>query len=55
VHAQIGKKQLLASSCLSICLSLSPSALNDSAPTGQIFMKFMIGIFSAKSVEKVQV
>ena len=34
------KKQLLASSFLSVCLSVSPSSWNNSALTGRIFVKF---------------
>ena len=45
------EKPLLASSCLSVCPSVRPSAWNVSAPTGRIFMKFNTwGIF-LKSVE----
>ena len=31
--------------CLSICPSVRPSALNNSAPTGQNFMKFDLSVF----------
>jgi hypothetical protein len=33
---------LSVSVCLSVCLSVRPSAWNNSAPTGRIFMKFDI-------------
>ena len=36
------KKRLLASSCLSVCLSVS---MNNSAPNGRISMKFIISVF----------
>jgi len=36
------EKRLLASSCLPICPSVRLSAWNNSAPTGQIFVKFYI-------------
>jgi len=32
--------RLLASSCLPVCLSVRPSAWNNSVPTGRFFMKF---------------
>jgi hypothetical protein len=38
-------KRLLASSCLSVCPSVGPSAWNNSAPTGQIFIKFYMWYF----------
>ena len=38
--SQNREKWLLASSCLSVCPSLHPSAWNNSAPTGQILMIF---------------
>jgi hypothetical protein len=31
--------------CLSVCLSVCPSAWNNSAPIGQIFMKCYVSIF----------
>jgi len=45
VRSQNFDKRLLALSCLSICQSVCLSAWNNSAPTGQIFMKFDIRIF----------
>jgi len=39
---------------MSVCPSVSPSAWNNSAPTGRIFVKVDIWIFFPKSVEKVQ-
>ena len=45
------EKLLLASSCLSV----HPSAWNNSAPTGPIFMIFDIGIFFRISVEIIKV
>jgi hypothetical protein len=39
-RAQNSEKQLLASSCLSVCLSV----WNNSAPTGWIFVKFDIWV-----------
>jgi len=45
------EKRLLSSTFLSVC----PSAWNNSASTGRIFMKFEITFFfSRKSVEKIQ-
>ena len=44
-------RRLLASSCLSVC----PSAWNNSASTGRIFMKFLYMTIFRKSVEKIQV
>ena len=41
----IVKKRLLASSCLSVRLSVRHSAWNDSAPSGRIFTKFGIWVF----------
>ena len=40
---------------LSSCLSVRPSVLNNSAPTGRIFMKFDIRAYFEKSVGKIQV
>ena len=40
-RSQHCEKPLLASSCLSVC----PSAWNNSAPTGRVFMKFDIVVF----------
>ena len=48
-HSQNCEKQL-ASSC--VCLSIRPSAQNNTAPTGQIFIKF--GTYW-KFVKKIQV
>jgi hypothetical protein len=53
-HSQNCEKLLLASSCLSVCLSLCSSSWNNSAPNGQIFMKFDFSSFW-KSVHKIQV
>jgi hypothetical protein len=39
------EKRLLASWCLSVCPSVRPSAWNNSAPTGQIFIKFDMRYF----------
>jgi hypothetical protein len=36
-------------------MSVRLSVLNNSAPTGRIFMKFDIRVFLEKSVEKIQV
>jgi len=36
-------------------MSVRPPAWNNSAPTGQIFMKFDISTFFRKTVEKIQV
>ena len=36
---------LLAPSCLFVCLFVWPSAWNNSAPTGRIFIKFCIWVF----------
>jgi hypothetical protein len=47
---KFAKRGLLDSSCLCTC----PSAWNNSAPTGQIFIKFDFGTFR-KSVQKVHV
>ena len=38
-RSQDCEKRLLASSCLSVCLSVRPWAWNNSASTGRIFMK----------------
>jgi hypothetical protein len=43
-HSQNCEKLLLALSRLSVCRSLHSSAWNNSAPTGQIFMKFDFSI-----------
>ena len=37
------------------CLSVSPSAWNNSAFTGRIFMKLDIGVFFRKYVDKIQI
>ena len=37
---ETAKSDYLASSCLSVCLSVRSSAWNNSAPTGRIFIKF---------------
>jgi len=43
VYSQNYVKKLLAPSCLSVCLSARPQPTwNNSAPTGQIFMKYDI-------------
>ena len=39
---------------MSVCLSVCPSAWNNSAPTGRIFMKFDIWVLF-EIVEKIQV
>ena len=39
------EKWLLVSSRLSVCSSICPSTWNNSAPTGQIFIKFDIWVF----------
>ena len=39
-RSQSYEERLLASSCVSPCPSVRPSAWNNSAPTGLIFMKF---------------
>jgi len=49
--SQICEERLLASSCLSVCLS----ARNNSAPSGRIFMIFVTQEFFRKSVEKIKV
>ena len=41
-RSQNCEKRLLASSCLTVCLSLRPPELKTSAPTRQIFIKFDI-------------
>ena len=41
--------------CVCVCLSVCPSAWNNSAPTGRIFMKFDIKSIFRKSVEKIRV
>ena len=50
-RSQHFEKRLLASSCLSV----RPSAWNNSAPTGRILMKLDIWNFLKKSVEQIQV
>ena len=40
---------------MSVCLSVRPSVYNNPTPTGQIFMKFDILVFSEKFAEKIQV
>ena len=52
-HSQICDKRLFASSCLSVRKYVRPSAWNNSAPTGRIFMVWYLSVFR-KSVEKVQ-
>jgi hypothetical protein len=49
------RKRLSASLCLSIFLSVRQSTWNNSAPAGQIFVKFLVGDFNYKTVEKIQV
>jgi len=49
VH-KTGERRLLASSCLSVCLS----EWNNSAPTERIFMKFDFWVFFRRFIEKVQ-
>jgi len=44
-HSQICDKRLFASSCLSVRKYVRPSAWNNSAPTGRIFIKFDIWVF----------
>jgi len=39
---------------MSVCLSVLPSASKISAPTGRIFIKFDIWVFSRKSFEKIK-
>jgi len=48
--AKLQKAIFLASSCLSVC----PSAWNNSAPTERIFIKVDILGFFRKSVKKIQ-
>jgi hypothetical protein len=38
-----------------ICLSVCPSARNNSAPTGRIFVEFIMGAIYGKSVEEMQI
>ena len=45
----------IAKSDYHIPLSVRPSTWNNSAPTGRIFMKFDIGEFFLKTIEKIQV
>ena len=45
VRQQNSEKRLFASSCLSVCLSVSQSARNNSALSEGIFMKFDISAF----------
>ena len=47
------EQHLLASSCLSFCPSVRPSARNNSAPTIGIFMKLHVWLW--KSIGKIQV
>ena len=54
VRSKNCEKRLLASSCLSVYLALCPSAWNNMAPTGRIFMKFDTNILR-KFVEKIRV
>jgi len=49
------EKRLLASSCLSVCLSIRQSAWNNAAATGRILMQFDIWMFFEKYAEKIQV
>jgi len=39
---------------MSVCLSIRPSAWNNSAPTGQIFMKIDISVFLEKLSRKLK-
>ena len=48
---EINEKRLLASSCL----SFRPSACNNSAHNGRIFIKFDMCVFLRKSVENSQI
>jgi hypothetical protein len=66
-HYLLVEKRLVASSRLTVCVCLRvsvctsvhppvrPSARNTSAATEGSFMKFVIGVFFQKSVEKIQV
>ena len=49
-HSQNCQKRLPASWCLYVC----PSAWNNSAPIGRIFMIFYVWVFFRKSDEKIQ-
>ena len=44
-RSQNCEKELLVSSCLSVCPSVFPSAQNNPTPTGRILMKFGIWAF----------
>jgi len=48
--SKLRKATILASCCLSVC----PSAWNNSTPTGRIFVKFDIWLFFLKCVEKIR-
>jgi hypothetical protein len=57
------EKRLLASSGLSVCVSVRPSSglsippptWSNSSPTGRIFMEFVTWVFFRKSVENIQI
>ena len=44
---------MFLSICVSVCPSVRPTARNNSAPTGRIFMKFDVCFFE-KSIEEIQ-
>jgi hypothetical protein len=48
------ERWLLASSCLSVCLSVRPSAWNNSAPTGRILTRFNIWVFLENLSKKLK-
>jgi hypothetical protein len=58
-RSQNCEKRVLALSCLSVCLSaclpVRPSAMNNSAPTARILMKFDISVFFRKYVDRIQI
>ena len=54
-YAFFGKFTKLRKATISFVMSVRPSAWNNSAPTGRIFMKFDIWLFFENSVGKVQV
>jgi hypothetical protein len=49
---KISKGNYLVSSCLSVLLSVCPSASKNSAPTGRIFMKFDIWVFFFENLSR---
>jgi len=51
----LGAFEKMRKATISFVMSVCPSALKNSVPIGQIFMRFDVFFFFRKSVEKIQV